>query len=133
MSGVGLAPAAMLLIHYGADVNARDNDGLTPIHMAAGYANAQTLKCLVVAGADETVVANQQGTALSVVLALGDYQYKAFVESKKNALERFKKKDEKLEKLKVCVDVLEDPAKTREENDWDEMLADVLKTISTQP
>ena len=44
MAGVGLAPACVLLIHYGAQVDTRDNDGLTPMHMAAGYANAQTLK-----------------------------------------------------------------------------------------
>jgi len=133
MSGVGLAPAAVLLVHFGADVNARDLEGLVPMHMAAGYANAQTLRVLVAAGADPTLEANTQGTPLSVVLGLGDYQYKAFVEEKKNALQKFKKKDDKLEKLKACLEVLEDPAAVQAETDWDDLVSEVLKTIATQP
>jgi len=122
MSGVGLAPGVVLLIHFGADVEARDEDGLAPIHMAAGYANAQTLRVLVAAGADANVTATSQGTPLSVVLQLGEYQLKAFIEEKKGALQRFKKKDEKLEKLKACLEVLEDPQAVRDDSDWDAYL-----------
>jgi len=130
MSGVGLAPGVVLLIHFGADVEARDEDGLAPIHMAAGYANAQTLRVLVAAGADANVTATAQGTPLSVVLQLGEYQLKAFIEEKKGALQRFKKKDDKLEKLKACLEVLEDPQAVRDDTKWDDYLEDVLKTIT---
>ncbi|EOD10397.1 hypothetical protein EMIHUDRAFT_446199, partial [Emiliania huxleyi CCMP1516] len=66
MCGIGLAPACVLLIHFGADVDARDNAGLAPVHMAAGYANAQCLRVLIAAGADHTAVGDQ-GTPLDVV------------------------------------------------------------------
>jgi len=131
MAGVGLAPACVLLIHYGAQVDIRDNDGLTPMHMAAGYANAQTLKVLVQAGADTDLVADNQGKPVDVVMALGEYQYAQAREKQQN--QRFgKKKDEKLEKLKDCMDVLDDPKKVRAEADWDEMLREVMKLISVQ-
>ena len=44
---------------------------------------------------------------------------------------RFKKKDEKLEKLKACMDVLDDPEAVLAEADWDAMLTDVMKAIAT--
>ncbi len=76
MSGVGLAPAVMLLIHYGAQLNVRDDEGLTPMHMAAGYANAKTLRVLIGAGADNTLEGNTQGPPIEIVMNLGEYQYK---------------------------------------------------------
>jgi len=125
VAGVGLAPAAMLLCHFGAQLDARDEDGLTPLHMAAGYANAQTLRVLVAAGADPTLTANVQGTAVEVVCALGDYQLQKFLAERS----RFKRKDDKLEKLKACMDVLDDPEKVRKEANWDDMLTEVMKAI----
>ena len=35
MCGIGLAPACVLLIHFGADVDARDNAGLAPVSAGA--------------------------------------------------------------------------------------------------
>jgi len=125
VAGVGLAPAAVLLIHFGAQIDARDEDGLTPIHMAAGYANSQTLRVLVAAGADTTLTGNAQGTATEVVCTLGDYQLREWI----NNRNRFQKKDEKLDKLKACMDVLDDPQAVREEANWDEMLVEVMKAI----
>jgi len=129
MSGVGLAPACVLLIHYGAQIDVADSGGLTPMHMAAGYANAQTLKVLVAAGADDTIAAPNQGTPIDVVCALGDYQLSEIYQKRKG-LDRFKKKDEKLDKLKACMDVLDDPETVRQEADWDQMLTEVLKAIN---
>ena len=99
VAGLGLAPAAVILIHFGAQINVEDGDGLKPVHMAAGYANAQTLRVLVQAGADVNVTASNQGTPLQVVLQLGEYQLTQFMN--RSAWEqRTKKKDDKLEKLK---------------------------------
>jgi ankyrin repeat protein len=114
----------MLLIHFGAQLDIRDEAGLTPMHMAAGYANAQTLRVLVAAGADTNLKGDVQGTPFEIVCALGDYQLTQV------AGNRFKKKDDKLEKLKSCMDVLDDPEAAREEADWDAMLTEVLKAIS---
>jgi len=129
MAGVGLAPACVLLIHFGARVDVQDEDGLTPLHMAAGYANARTLKVLVAAGADLQLTGEGQGTALEVVQGLGEYEYKKVFggEVKK---EMFKKKDEKLQKLKMCVDVLLEPEKVKAENQWEDMLRDTMRVLS---
>jgi len=129
MAGVGLAPACVLLIHFGARVDVQDEDGLTPLHMAAGYANARTLKVLVAAGADLQLTGEGQGTALEVVQGLGEYEYKKVFggEVKK---EMFKKKDEKLQKLKACVDVLLEPEKVKAENQWEDMLRDTMRVLS---
>ena len=51
----------------------------------------------------------------------------------KNPLERLKKKDEKLEKLKMCLDIFDDPQAVRDEEDWDSMLTEVLTTIAELP
>jgi hypothetical protein len=82
MSGVGLAPAVVLLVHYGAQLDIQDKDGLTAMHMAAGYANAQTLKVLVAAGADPYIKGQSQGYPLEVVQALGDFQLAKWNEEK---------------------------------------------------
>lgn len=128
MAGIGLAPACVLLIHFGADVNARDNTGLAPIHMAAGYANAQCLRVLLIGGADPTLIGDQ-GTPLDVVERLGDYQFNEFMNRK--GAEKLKKKDDKLEKLKACAEALLDPEKVREKEDWDSMLKEVLALVAT--
>merc|ERR1712196_197968 len=120
-------------IHYGAQVDVTDQDGLTPLHMAAGYANAQTLRVLVTAGADEKLTGDNQGTAIEVVTALGEYQYSDWKEKQKKGsrlLKRFQKKDEKLEKLKLCMEVLQDVEKVRNDECWDQMLRDVLRTMA---
>lgn len=110
VAGIGLAPACLLLVHYGAQVNPQDEGGLTPMHMAAGYANAQTLKVLVMAGADPSISGETQGTPLEIVTNLGEYQYQDFIKRRaedKNPLNKLKKKDDKLENLKKCMEVLE--------------------------
>ncbi len=131
MAGLGLAPACVLLIHFGAEVDATDELGLTPLHMASGYANAQSVRVLLAAGADETRPGDQ-GTPLEVVAKLGDYQLREFFEKQSggNVVERMmNRKDEKLEKLKRCAEALMDVPKVREEEVWDELIADVLRLI----
>lgn len=38
---------AGMLLHAGADVNARDRDGYTPLHVAAGHGRHQSVKLLI--------------------------------------------------------------------------------------
>jgi len=49
--------------------------------MAAGYANSQSLRVLISAGANIDVVGDQ-GTALQVVERLGEYQLDEFLNRK---------------------------------------------------
>jgi len=130
MSGVGFAPGVVLLIHFGAQLDVRDDDGLTPLHMAAGYANAQTLRMLVAAGADYEQPGNSQGTPIEVVKQLGNYQLVEVWGKRKDKWNKMKKKDDKLEKLKLCMDVLLDPQKVIDETDWEDTLREVMKVIA---
>jgi len=127
MAGVGLAPACVLLIHFGAQIDAQDADGLTPLHMAAGYANARTLRVLVAAGADIELTGTGQGTPFEIVKNLGEYQWNQVFNSGKKKL---KKKDEKLMKLKQCVDILIDPQQVRDDNKWEDLLEETLRVIA---
>ena len=47
-------------------------------------------------------------------------------EEKRN---RFNKKDDKLEKLKACVDVLLEPEVVVEETSWDELLSETMSVV----
>lgn len=128
VAGLGLAPAAVILIHFGAQLEARDKDGLTPMHMASGYANAQVLRVLVQAGASTDVVGKQQGKPVEVVVALGDYQLSQF--RNRTGADKLKKKDDKLEKLKSCLDVLDNVEDVRSEQTWEEIVEEVMICIS---
>ena len=132
MAGVGLAPACVLLVHFGSELNPLDNTGLTPMHMAAGYGNAQTLRVLVAAGADANITCGEQGVPFEVVERLGEYQLKQFMKLKEEGGigARFQKKDEKLEELKECAVILMDTQKVIEEEPWEDKLREVLKVIS---
>ncbi len=52
------------LLAQGADVNSRDEDGVTPCHIAAASGNICMLKLLLQAGADITLCDNDGSTAL---------------------------------------------------------------------
>lgn len=129
MAGVGLAPACVLLIHFGAQLDVQDEGGLTPLHMAAGYANARSLRVLVAAGADLELAGEGQDKAVDVVKKLGEYQYEQFFEGKTKK-DVFKKKDEKLEKLKGCLDVLLNPEEVRAEKSWDEIVEETMRVLA---
>ena len=109
---------------------AQDDAGLTPMHMAAGYANSQTLRVLLAAGADQSITAQVQGPPKQVILEMGEYQYNEVWLKRKDKWNRLKKKDPKLVKLKDCFEYLDDEEKVRSENDWDEMVQEVLALIA---
>ena len=48
----GLLDRAEILLHFGANVNIRDENGFTPLHVAAIRQNEPMLKLLLKAGAD---------------------------------------------------------------------------------
>mmetsp|Transcript_145197 Transcript_145197/g.251424 ORF Transcript_145197/g.251424 Transcript_145197/m.251424 type:complete len:349 (-) Transcript_145197:293-1339(-) len=132
VAGLGVAPAVVLLIHFGAQVDIPDEQGLTPLHMAAGYANKQTLKVLIGAGANPDVVSPTGGTPLQIIVSRGEFQLKQFMN--RTGIQKFnpKKKDDKLEELKACLDIFDNVEKIKEEMNWDEMLGEVLTFCALQ-
>lgn len=67
----GIAPSCAetmgLLVDAGADVDARKDDGCTPLHSAAGRLRADAIDLLLRHGADETLVNDKGNTPLDVV------------------------------------------------------------------
>ena len=49
---INMEMLARTLIRYGADVDIRDNDGFTPLHLAAARGDVSSVKMLLDAGAD---------------------------------------------------------------------------------
>ena len=52
-----------------------------------------------------------------------------WIEDQKKPQNRFKKKDEKLDKLKDCMDVLDDPDSVRADFDWEKNMYEAMQTI----
>ena len=65
------------------------------------------------------------------MLQLGEYQLEQFLN--RTGTEKLKKKDEKLEKLKGCLDIFDDVEGTRAAFDWEETMKEVLTTIADLP
>ena len=57
-----------IILHHGADVNAKNVDGLTPLHVAACYNHPQSLEMLLHHGADVHAKDNKGHTLLSLAL-----------------------------------------------------------------
>ena len=55
----GILVAALIFGNLGDDANAKDNEGVTPLHYAAGANDFATAEVLLKAGADANVKTNE--------------------------------------------------------------------------
>jgi ankyrin repeat protein len=67
----GAADVVSLLIRHGANVNAKDASGLTPLHWASAFCKLPTLRELVRAGADVHARAKNGDTCLMFAVSSG--------------------------------------------------------------
>ena len=63
-------PIVQYLIDQGADVNAKDDTGNTPLHRAAANGNNEAVKFLVSRGADVNAKSSNSGTPLHLAALL---------------------------------------------------------------
>ncbi len=66
------APFVSILISAGANVNVRNGDGMTPLHLAALFGRLETAKILVSAGADATATNSEGKTPFQLVAGVLD-------------------------------------------------------------
>lgn len=71
-SAFDAAAAAQRLLARGADVNARDDDGVTPLHRAAQAGRVEVVAVLLANGADESAVTHDDASVPSLARARRD-------------------------------------------------------------
>ena len=63
-------PAACLLLERGANAEARDREGSTPLHLASAFSDVHMVSMLAEHGADVKARDSEGGTALHTAAAL---------------------------------------------------------------
>ena len=68
-----------MLLAYGSDVNAKDDSGITALHLAAFYAQLETMELLIKHGSEVNAVDFQNETVLHSAVQSGDFKTVSFV------------------------------------------------------
>ncbi|KAG0040495.1 hypothetical protein BGZ82_002211 [Podila clonocystis] len=81
----GAASMVEILLHLGADLNHKDDDGSTALHHAAAYGHLQTIALLIEKGGSSTIKNNGGWTALDFAFS---GQVAAFMEERWRSMNR---------------------------------------------
>ena len=93
-----------LLVQSGANVNAQDAEGFTPLHMAAIHGNLKIVKKLVDLDADVNIVATDGKNATELAHLNEELEIKEYLESKMASLPRTKEKEEDSELADLLIE-----------------------------
>ena len=93
-----------LLVKSGANVNAQDAEGFTPLHMAAIHGNLKIVKKLVDLDADVNIVATDGKNAAELAHLNEELEIKEYLESKMASLPRTKEKEEDSELADLLIE-----------------------------
>jgi ankyrin repeat protein len=84
--GTGYLETVTLLLDRGSDIDAQDNEGLTPLMFAAMHGKADCLELLLDRGADTSLCDRQGRTAAGIARALGHENEAVMIEAHEKRL-----------------------------------------------
>ena len=99
-----------LLVKSGANVNAQDAEGFTPLHMAAIHGNLKIVKKLVDLGADVNIVTTDGKTAAELAHLNEELEIEEYLESRMASSQRSKEKEEDSERADILIETYGFPA-----------------------
>ena len=99
-----------LLVKCGANVNAQDAEGFTPLHMAAIHGNLKIVKKLVDLEADVNIITTDGKNAAELAHVNEELEIEEYLESKMASLPRNKEKEEDSELADILIEAYGLPA-----------------------
>ena len=99
-----------LLVKSGANVNAQDAEGFTPLHMAAIHGNLKIVKKLVDLEADVNIVTTDGNTAAELAHLNEELKIEEYLESRMVSSQRSKEKEEDSEHADLLIETYGFPA-----------------------
>ena len=99
-----------LLVKSGANVNAQDAEGFTPLHMAAIHGNLKIVKKLVDLDADVNIVATDGKNAAELAHLNEELEIEEYLESKMASSQRTKEKKDDYERADLLIEAYGLPA-----------------------
>ena len=93
-----------LLVKFGANVNAQDAEGFTPLHMAAIHGNLKIVKKLVDLKADVNIATTDGKNAAELAHLNEELEIEEYLESKMASLPRTKEKEEDSELADLLIE-----------------------------
>ena len=101
-----------LLVKSGANVNAQDAEGFTPLHMAAIHGNLKIVKKLVDLDADVNIVTTDGKNAAELAHLNEELEIEEYLESRMASSQRSKEKEEYSERADILIETYGFPVHT---------------------
>ena len=99
-----------LLVKSGANVNAQDAEGFTPLHMAAIHGNLKIVKKLVDLEADVNIITTDGKNAAELAHLNEELEIEEYLESRMASSQRSKEKEEDSERGDILIEAYGFPA-----------------------